>query len=99
MKTKKLRNRKNVQVNLRNRGINLYYKSTVKTLIKKIKFLINELKKENSLEKLSPEIQKTYRLLTSKLDKATKKGCIKKNNCSRKKSLYSKLLKQHSIKN
>jgi len=97
MKTKKVRNRKNVQVNLRNRRINMYYKSTVKTLIKKIKYLIIDFNK-NSPE-LYTDIQKMYRLLTSKLDKATKKGAIKKNTSSRKKSLYSNLLKKYSIKN
>lgn len=99
MKTKKVRNRKNVQINLRNKRINMYYKSTVKTLIKKIKILIIDCNKKTNTAQLSAEIQSVYRLLTSKLDKATKKGSIKKNTSSRKKSVYSKLLKQYSIKN
>jgi ribosomal protein S20 len=99
MTIKRIRNRKNVKVNIRNRKINSFYKSTVKTLIKKLKLLISVFKKDTTKENLHDHIQVLYRILTSKLDKGVKKGCIKLNTSSRKKSLFSNLLKKSLIKN
>jgi ribosomal protein S20 len=95
--TKKLLNRKNIAVNLRNKQINTYYKSTVKTLIKKIKILVLE-KNLKSSTNFTIEIKNTVSLLNSKLDKGVKKGSFKKNTAARKKSMISEFIKKNSLK-
>lgn len=72
------------QISLRNNIRNKNYKSTIKTLIKKIILQINSL---NNIEdkKISLAISEVY----SKIDKAVKRGIISKNSGARKKSMIS----------
>ena len=78
---KKQRNRKLVNQNKRNRMINRYYSSTVKTLWK----LFLTKRKMNGLE-VEKELQGLSNNLYSMLDKAVKKHVIHQNTASRKKS-------------
>lgn len=96
LQVKRIRNRKNVQVNLRNRAVNKYYKSTIKTLTKKGKQLLMTYEIQPS-ESLYVEIQQVSRLLMSKMDKAVKKNVLQINAASRYKSTYVSLLKAKAI--
>jgi small subunit ribosomal protein S20 len=96
LQVKRIRNRKNVNVNLRNKLVNKYYKSTIKTLTKKGKNLLIEYKSQAS-QILLLEIQQVSRLLISKIDKAVKKGILQINAASRYKSTYVAILKDNKI--
>lgn len=76
------------QIALRNNIRNKNYKSTIKTLIKKVLVEINSL---NSVEdkKMNFTISEVY----SKIDKAVKRRVISKNSGARKKSMISTKLK------
>ena len=76
------------QISLRNNIRNKNYKSTVKTLIKKLFLEINS-PKEIAEDKIDFAISKVY----SKIDKAVKKGVISKNSGARKKSMISRKFK------
>lgn len=76
--------KKALRQNRQRRVFNLRRQRTMKSLIKQIKKLITENKKEEA-QKLLPETFKA-------IDKTAKKGIIKKNNASRKKSRLSKSL-------
>lgn len=78
---------KRAQISERNRLRNKYYKSSIKTLIKKT------LKNIEQKGGINPK-QATFLVAQaySKIDKAVKKGIITKNNAARKKSkLFSQL--------
>ena len=78
---------KRAQISERNRLRNKYYKSSIKTLIKKTLQNIEQ-KKELNSEQATLLVAQAY----SKMDKAVKKGILTKNNAARKKSkLFSKL--------
>jgi len=80
---------KRIKVADRNRMQNLFYKSSVKTLMKKY-FSLIKLGKENvDKDVLSTYISQIY----SKIDKATKKGVFHKNTAARKKSLIARTFK------
>ena len=68
----------------RKRKQNLIVKSNIKKLEKEIKLFLSQ-KKTAEAKKLLPKMYKA-------LDKAAKRGTIKKNKASRKKSRISKLL-------
>jgi len=68
----------------RKRVFNLNRKETMKGVIKEYKKLIDQ-KKTAEAQKLVPKLQKA-------IDKAMKKGVIKKNTASRKKSRLMKKL-------
>ncbi len=70
--------------NRRKRVFNLRRKRTMRSFIKQIRQLIAENKKEDALKSL-PQTFKA-------IDKAAKKGVIKKNSASRKKSRLSKAI-------
>jgi small subunit ribosomal protein S20 len=76
------------QVSLRNNIRNKTYKSTIKTLVKKITVQMDRAKSMNS-EDISMSLGEVY----SKIDKAVKIGVISKNSAARKKSRLSKRLK------
>ena len=95
-KPKRIKNRKNVQVNKRNKTFNTYYLSPIKTLTKKLVMLAEEYT-INPLEKKLINIKKIYSLLTSLLDKAAKKNVLHKNTVAKKKSQNALLLKSNSI--
>ncbi len=72
------------QISLRNNIRNKNYKSTIKTLIKKILVEINSLDSVED-QKINFAISEVY----SKIDKAVKRGIISKNSGARKKSMIS----------
>ena len=80
--------KKALRQNIRRRAINLRRKRKMKELIKKIEKLILENKKEEA-KKLLPSVYKA-------IDKAAKRGVIKKNTASRKKSRLAKLINKLS---
>jgi small subunit ribosomal protein S20 len=96
--SKKQRNRKTVNKNLRNRLINRRYKSTIKTLIKNIKKSLKVLSKEENKEVISEKqllIEKTKNLVFSYLDKAVKKQIFHKNKAARKKGRLVKFIQKN----
>ena len=66
----------------RRRARNRIYKEKMKTLVKKVKGLIEE-KKTEEVRKILPQLYKI-------LDKSAKVGVIKKNTASRKKARITK---------
>lgn len=80
--------KKALRQNKRRKALNLVYKKKMKDPIKKFKKLISE-KKTEEARKLLPEIYKA-------LDKAAKKGVIKKNNAARIKSRLAKRMNKIS---
>ena len=83
--------KKALRQSLKKRARNLAYKTKIKRLIKKVKFLISEQKIEEA-KKILPQVYKI-------LDKAVKKGVIKKNTASRKKSKIAKSINYQLQKN
>ncbi|MBL7053412.1 MAG: 30S ribosomal protein S20 [Candidatus Portnoybacteria bacterium] len=77
--------KKALQQNRKKRVFNLRRIKKMRSLIKEVKTLIKDKKKEEALKKL-PE---TYKAI----DKATKRGVIKKNTANRRKSRLAKALK------
>lgn len=80
--------KKALKQNKRRRQRNLRQFGTMREIIKKIKKLIDENKKEEAL-KLLPQAYKV-------IDKASKTGIIKENNAARKKSRLTKLITKSS---
>ena len=76
--------KKAVRGSLRKKGFNDRQKHDIKDIIKKIEKTVKTDKKE---------AEKLLSLAFAVIDKAAKKGVIKKNNAARKKSRLSKLLK------
>ncbi len=76
--------KKRLRQNKKRRARNQVFKKNMKTAIKEIRSLVDEGKEKEAEEKL-PE---TYKAI----DKAAKKGIIKKKNASRKKSRLTKLI-------
>ena len=74
---------KSVRQDEKRRTLNRMYKKKTKDLIKKIRVLVGEEKKEEA-KKLLPQIYKI-------LDKSAKTNVIKKNTAARKKSRLTKL--------
>nr|QVY58229.1 30S ribosomal protein S20 [Eucheuma denticulatum] len=79
---------KKMQVSLRNRTSNRFYKSTIKTLTKKYLKSLNCLNDSNYNEVLF-NLSSVY----SRIDKAIKKGIVHKNNGARKKSSLARAMK------
>ena len=77
--------KKAMRQNIKRRKRNLIYKNKIKDLIKKARALVEE-KKAKEAKELLPQIYKI-------LDKAAKKGVIKKNTASRRKSRITKMIK------
>lgn len=76
--------KKALRQSVRRRAGNIVYKEKIKNLLKEVKNLVSQ-KKVQEAETLLKNIYKV-------LDKAAKKGVIKKNTASRKKSRISKLI-------
>ncbi len=76
--------KKNIRKTATNRVFNIRRKKAVDTVIKEIKTLVAA-NKIDEAKALMPKAQKA-------LDKAAKKGTIKKNNASRRKSRLSALI-------
>ena len=79
---------KRIQIASRNNLRNKSYKSSIKTMIKKVLFQINS-NELLSFNELTILVARAY----SKIDKAVKKGVIPKNNAARKKSMLAQKLK------
>ena len=77
--------KKALRVSFRKKSVNDRRKSALKNAIKKIEKLVKADKKVEAIKVLS--------LAYKAIDKAAKKGVIKKNNASRKKSRLARLLK------
>ena len=77
--------KKRIDINKRNRLRNRFYKSSLRTLMKKF---LKEL--SVSEESKNPDdmkkVQKTFNSIYSLIDKATKKNVLHKNNAARKKA-------------
>ena len=85
--------KKRILVSERNRQENKYYKSTVKTLIKKTLINCDNYKKEpnSDNEKLiTSSLDKAYSII----DKAVKKNVFHKNNGANKKSRINNVVKK-----
>ncbi len=80
--------KKSVRQSLKRKSRNIGRKRKIKDLLKEVKGLISE-KKNKEVKLLLPKV---YKLL----DKAAKKGLIKKNTVNRKKSRITKLMNKNS---
>lgn len=87
--TKNLSALKRDKISLRNNARNRYYKSTIKTLIKKALSEINNIEFKD-YEQASLFVSQSY----SKIDKAVNKGIVAKNSAARKKSILANKLKR-----
>lgn len=76
--------KKAARQSIKRRAINLVYKNNLKNLIKEVRSLV--------LAKKIEEAKNVLPMLYRALDKAAKKGVIKKNTASRKKSRLTKLV-------
>lgn len=76
--------KKAARQSVKRNAINLVYKNRLKNLIKEMRALILA-KKTEEAKKILPNLYKAF-------DKAAKKGVIKKNTASRKKSRLTKLV-------
>lgn len=81
--------KKALRQNIRRKKRNLIYKNKIKDLIKKVKTLVVA-KKIKEAKELLPQIYKA-------LDKSAKKGIIKKNTASRRKSRITKMVNPKSL--
>jgi small subunit ribosomal protein S20 len=84
--------RKRIEINERNRLRNRFYKSSVRTLIKKF-FKELELYKVSQKPEEKENLQKTLNSIYSLMDKATKKNIFHKNNAARKKARLASHIK------
>jgi small subunit ribosomal protein S20 len=80
--------RKRIEITERNRLRNRFYKSSVRTLIKKF-FKELELYKASQKPEEKENLQKTLNSVYSLIDKGTKKNIFHKNNAARKKARLS----------
>lgn len=76
---------KRVQVSLRNKLRNKNYKSSIKTIVKKLLLQISSV---DSIE--YNQVSLLVSQVHSKIDKAVKKGIIAKNYAARKKSILAR---------
>lgn len=76
--------KKSLRQNKKRERKNLAYKKKMKDLAKKVQSLVKDNKKEEAKNLLSQ--------LYKAIDKAAKKGVIKKNTASRKKSRLTKMI-------
>ena len=85
--------KKRIQIAERNRLENKHYKSTVRTLMKRCFVACGTFEKEPS-DDSKADLQKTFNLAFSKIDKAVKKGVFHKNTGANQKSRLSAALKK-----
>ena len=76
--------KKALRQNITRKKRNIQRKNKIKNLVKEVRSLVSQ-KKSGEAKKLLPQLYKA-------LDKAAKKGVIKKNAASRKKSRLTKFL-------
>lgn len=80
--------KKAARQSIKRKAINLVYKNKIKSLIKETRSLV--------LAKKTEEAKNVLPKLYEALDKAAKRGVIKKNTASRKKSRLTKLVAKSS---
>lgn len=104
LQPKRIRNRKNVAVNQRNKRMNLFYKSKVRTLTKKLKsqifeytLLVEQSSSKADLTRLLFLIYVTYKQLGSHIDKAVGKKVFHKNHGANRKIKVAKLFRVNSM--
>ena len=85
--------KKRIQIAERNRLENKNYKSTVRTLMKRCFVACGMFEKEPGNE-TKADLQKSFNLAFSKIDKAVKKGVFHKNTGANQKSRLSFALKK-----
>ena len=85
--------KKRIQIAERNRIENKNYKSTVRTLMKRCFMACGIFEKEPGDESKA-DLQKTFNLAFSKIDKAVKKGVLHKNTGANQKARLSVALKK-----
>ena len=84
--------KKRIEITKRNRLRNRYYKSSVRTLIKKFFENLEVYKASQNLEE-KEKLKKTLSSIYSLIDKGTKKNIFHKNAAARKKSKLAAYLK------
>jgi small subunit ribosomal protein S20 len=84
--------KKRIEVNKRNRLINRFYKSSVRTLIKVFFKNLEVYKTSKNIED-KENLQKTLSSVYSLIDKGTKKNIFHKNAAARKKAKLASYLK------
>jgi small subunit ribosomal protein S20 len=84
---------KRIQINKRNRLRNKYYKTSVRTLIKRFFEDLESYKLSQNLEE-KEKLKKILSLVYSLLDKGTKKNIFHKNAAARKKAKLAAYLKR-----
>lgn len=82
--------KKRIKITERNNKLNSFYKSRVKTSIKKYLMLIQAYKITKSKESFF-ELQNFIKICFSQIDKAAKKNVYHKNVAGRKKAMLMKL--------
>ena len=85
--------RKRIEITERNRLRNRFYKSSVRTLIKKF-FKELELYKISRKQEEKENLQKTLNSVYSLIDKGTKKNVFHKNNSAKKKARLASYVKK-----
>ena len=85
--------KKRIQIAERNRLENKNYRSSVRTLMKRCFVACGIFEKEPGDES-KEDLQKTFNLAFSKIDKAVKKGVLHKNTGANQKSRLSVALKK-----
>ena len=85
--------KKRIQIAERNRLQNKNYKSTVRTLMKRCFIACGTFAKEPG-EESKENLQKTFNMAFSKIDKAIKKGVLHRNTGANQKSRLSVALKK-----
>ena len=83
---------KRIEINERNRIRNRFYKSSVRTLIKKF-FRDLDIYKDSKKPEDKEKVQKTLSSIYSLIDKGTKKNIFHKNTAAKKKSKLVSYLK------
>lgn len=84
--------RKRIEITERNRLRNRFYKSSVRTLIKKF-FKELEIYKISKKQEEKENLQKTLNLVYRLIDKGTKKNIFHKNNAAKKKARLASYVK------
>jgi small subunit ribosomal protein S20 len=95
--TKKVKNRKHIQQNKRNRIINRRYSSTIKTLLKFLNNKIEKILKNENTDSIYANKIESQQILNnfySIIDKAVKKNVIHRNTAARKKSKALKIFRK-----
>jgi small subunit ribosomal protein S20 len=89
--------KKRIEIQQRNRLINRFYKSSVRTLTKVFLKNLEAAKISKNIEN-QENLKKTFNSVYSLIDKGTKKNVFHKNTAARKKATLARYLKAAYIK-